>query len=675
MSSSVYNIALSNPLTTGFTVDYTVLYDAQTDSDRCPFFIQFRTFVTGDPLNTLEIHQDNVAANCQITDIIPAGGGTITRNIVFNNANQYHGKTLGLLINLISTNPATAGQSLFQSSPFTIDIPAQPPQCNLSINNIRIDAFAQTAEVFISGAFGGIEYSLNGGPFQSSNIFSGVTVGIYTVTARDNGIAGCEAQRGFIMPNPPTAQKVFFIGGSQLLRGNEVNREAQIKRQLESTGQFLPSPNFEDVNDWVFVAGTPGATFSSVPVQIGQTGIGECLEVAEDTTAGQIENGSKESYILPQFALEYTVNGCDEFDIKFNVFIDTNNVIKKPKLRVVQWGLSMTALDPFEFFFLNKNGQFHKKNSLRYNSEIINVGEWVTISTTAIIPSNFQGRRVILALELFNADERGPRDPIVYASNSDTVDEILEADAGVRAIDTIDLTDDHRINWLLSHLRIFNELALERVEAPNNIPSNQFIIPDDFGEDNGFRAWRLNRSNSPVTDVTGENRIEQTLFRQVIIEWKPSGESAPGEFVYTREIDLNNKEVHEEEWLTGDAPATNNSNIVHKRHYTLADRSNTGLWTTRSQENPRPLPELTLDFVEEQTRSAGRIIEATLKSYGKRVRPWMIVIDGARQYVITEVTASVKRNEYDVVLTELKRPVKGYGQAFKQTSFRKESFA
>ncbi|MDX5479579.1 MAG: SprB repeat-containing protein, partial [Cyclobacteriaceae bacterium] len=75
-------------------------------------------------------------------------------------------------------------------------------------DEICFNASDGTITVSASGADGSFEYSLNNGAYSSSNTFSGLAPGNYTVFVRSTGANGCEAQVNTTIAGPSSAISV-----------------------------------------------------------------------------------------------------------------------------------------------------------------------------------------------------------------------------------------------------------------------------------------------------------------------------------------------------------------------------------------------------------------------------------------------------------------------------------
>ncbi len=168
----------------------------------------------------------NILCNGGTTNITvtpnPAGsynyslnGGPAQASNVFNNvgAGSY-------TISLVSTsNPAC-------STSTSINV-VQPALLNASAIGIAPACAGGTGSVVVTagGGTGGLQYSLNGGPFQISNTFTGVSPGNYTVTVQDAN--GCSATATATVPPAPlllevtiAATPISCFGGTSTITAN-----------------------------------------------------------------------------------------------------------------------------------------------------------------------------------------------------------------------------------------------------------------------------------------------------------------------------------------------------------------------------------------------------------------------------------------------------------------------
>jgi hypothetical protein len=97
------------------------------------------------------------------------------------------------------TITAKNGSGCTGSSSFTLTAPNLCAGVTITVNNTATGTIPCEANIGMitataSGGAAGFTYSINGGAFQASNIFSGLAAGDYTVTAKDaNGCTGSSA--------------------------------------------------------------------------------------------------------------------------------------------------------------------------------------------------------------------------------------------------------------------------------------------------------------------------------------------------------------------------------------------------------------------------------------------------------------------------------------------------
>ncbi len=81
--------------------------------------------------------------------------------------------------------------------------------CNIAVTatagTIACNGGTTTVTATATGATGAVQYSLNGGAFQASNIFTAVAAGSYTVTAREVANTLCTATSSSVVIGQPTA--------------------------------------------------------------------------------------------------------------------------------------------------------------------------------------------------------------------------------------------------------------------------------------------------------------------------------------------------------------------------------------------------------------------------------------------------------------------------------------
>lgn len=157
---------------------------------------------------------NNTGANitiCNGTDVIPAGATrTITIKLVavgvggpstISGGLQF-GPGTGVCTGLGSLTGDNPSDNLSQTS-ITV-VPSCPLTVSASAGVINCNGGTTTITATTSGAVGAVEYRINAGPYQSSNIFT-VPSGTYTVTARQVTNVNCTALSAQIVLSQPSA--------------------------------------------------------------------------------------------------------------------------------------------------------------------------------------------------------------------------------------------------------------------------------------------------------------------------------------------------------------------------------------------------------------------------------------------------------------------------------------
>jgi gliding motility-associated-like protein len=153
------------------------------------------TITVSEPTTPLSLSNVTVTQPSCLTDgsvSITASGGWGAYGYVLNNpdSSSFGNNTSGNFSGLIQsgTYNGTITDANNCSIPFTFDInPATPPVLVITPNQECFEdatLLTLTANV-ISGGDGNFEYSLNGGPFGGTNVFSGLPSGTYTIDVRD----------------------------------------------------------------------------------------------------------------------------------------------------------------------------------------------------------------------------------------------------------------------------------------------------------------------------------------------------------------------------------------------------------------------------------------------------------------------------------------------------------
>ncbi len=158
---------------------------------------------------------DQIPANTARTILIAIQGNTlggpqtVSGNLLFSN-----GVAPGS-----ASGPATSGDvTADNSSSSTVEV-VQGPSCSVAVSasagTIACNGGSTTLTATATGANGAVEYSLNGGAFQSGNTFSVNAAGSpYTVTVRETGNVTCTATSAAVTVIEPSAIVVFATAGN-----------------------------------------------------------------------------------------------------------------------------------------------------------------------------------------------------------------------------------------------------------------------------------------------------------------------------------------------------------------------------------------------------------------------------------------------------------------------------
>jgi gliding motility-associated-like protein len=117
---------------------------------------------------------------------------------------------------------AEAEIEVVDSAPITVEIEVETPIC-------AGDANGGIVVSSISGGVGNFTYSLNGGIFQSTPIFSNLTAGVYELVVRDD--AGCELRQSIALDDPPVfsvdlGEDITLARGDSVLLSPKLSRPA-----------------------------------------------------------------------------------------------------------------------------------------------------------------------------------------------------------------------------------------------------------------------------------------------------------------------------------------------------------------------------------------------------------------------------------------------------------------
>jgi len=161
----------------------------------------------------------------------------------------------------------------------------QPTQVNLSLSNSQNplckDANNGSVTVSASGGQPGYTYSINGGAFQASNVFMGLTAGTYTVTVRDS--KNCESTLANISLSEPD-QLLVAVTARQDVQNCFGDNSGQItvsatggtspyQYSRDNGSSFQASPTFTGLvagNYTILVRDANNCTATATPVTLSQ---------------------------------------------------------------------------------------------------------------------------------------------------------------------------------------------------------------------------------------------------------------------------------------------------------------------------------------------------------------------------------------------------------------------
>lgn len=169
--------------------------------------------------STTSVTDNSCAGDCNAEERINISGGTPPYSIIYNGVSYSLGinssDTIlsGLCsgnynvevkdVNNCSTSPMLTAFTIAPIAPLVVELDSNP-QWNGQVISCSGPPAAADGEIIanvISGGTPPYSYSLGGGPFQSSGVFSGLIAGTYTVTFRDANL--CETTDQITILNPP----------------------------------------------------------------------------------------------------------------------------------------------------------------------------------------------------------------------------------------------------------------------------------------------------------------------------------------------------------------------------------------------------------------------------------------------------------------------------------------
>jgi hypothetical protein len=258
---------------------------------------------------TITSNTGSVIRITNTTDPIPAGV-TRTALLAVNGTAIGNGVILGNLtfVGAAPTGDNTANNS--SSAGITVNAAAA---CSIGVSasagTISCNGSTTTLTATATGAVGAVEYSLNGGAYQSANTFT-VPAGSYTVTARQVATPTCNATSSSVVVGQPTAiaasgsvtTPIATIGGSGVIT-------------ISATGGTAP---YTGVGPFNRTAGTYSFTVTDANGCTGSTSVtindpAACIITGVIVTPGTIScNGGTTTITAvaaPAGTYQYSLNG------------------------------------------------------------------------------------------------------------------------------------------------------------------------------------------------------------------------------------------------------------------------------------------------------------------------------------------------------------------------------
>ncbi|MEO8768986.1 MAG: T9SS type A sorting domain-containing protein [Ferruginibacter sp.] len=192
----------------------------------------------------------------------------------------------------------------------------QPHIIVATVTNGAITIFGGSTNVTVTATGGtgsSYSYRLNAGAYQSSNAFSNVTAGTYTVTVKD--VRGCTVTKGFTITQPAAVFHISLVSKTDLTCSGANNGTIKVAG-LNGTAPYTykkNNGNYSSNNTYTNLApatytitckDASGAT-SSMQVTIASSQV-SCFIAGKNSDAGKINNDIQNEVVSQPSGLELT---------------------------------------------------------------------------------------------------------------------------------------------------------------------------------------------------------------------------------------------------------------------------------------------------------------------------------------------------------------------------------
>ncbi len=361
-------------------------------------------------------------------------------------------------------------------------------------------------EVSASGGSGSFEYQLNNGSFQISNIFTGLSANVYSVTVRDINVPSCSTTISAIVEEPEELliESVVVVNEecsirqdgsiSVLVSGGTTDYEYSLNGGAWQSGSLFENLVADDYT--ILVRDKNGCTVST------STSV-ELVNCIFDLALEKFVSTSTSMPIVPGALVDFTIEVWNQGNIPaYNI-----SIVDYPPSGLILSDPNWTQ-NPVSGIIISNN-----------DINQINPGEKESINISFIVDENLMLDQLVNYAEIFSADDdNNPNNGVASDEDSTPFDnqgddeliydgQLVDSDNGFFIDDDLD-SDDYD-PALISIMQEF-DLALKK-EYAYHIESdgNNMINP---GEEVVFKITvynqgTLNATNIEVTDYVPSNMI------------------------------------------------------------------------------------------------------------------------------------------------------------------------